>query len=72
MDKNICPKCGGKLLIEAVGNYGLVYRMKRDGGMYKKPIRRLTYECSGLFMIYCEDCKNTYDASDYGYGEVAY
>ena len=65
--KNICPKCGGKLLIEAVGNYGDVYRMKKNGEMSKVRVRRFIYECSGDYMIYCEDCGNTVDAKDYGF-----
>ena len=38
--KNICQKCEGKLLIEAVGNYGDVFRMKKNGEMSRKRIRR--------------------------------
>lgn len=65
--KNICPECGGRLLIEAIGNYGDVYRMKADEEMSKTRIRRHIYETSGDFLIYCEDCGNSVDASDYGY-----
>lgn len=59
--KNICPECGGRLLIEAVGNYGDVFRMKRNGEMYKRPIRRYIYEYSGDFMVYCENCKKIFE-----------
>ena len=51
-DKNICPVCGGKLLIEAVGNYGDVYRMKKNGKMSKTRLRRFIYENSGEYMVY--------------------
>ena len=65
--KNICPDCGGKLLIEAIGSYGDVYRMKSDGKISKKRIRRFIYEGSGEYLIYCENCKNIFDSSKYGY-----
>ena len=65
--KNICPECGGKLLIEAVGNYGDVYRMKENGEMSKKRIRRRIYENSGDYMIYCEECGSTVDPQKYGF-----
>ena len=65
--KNVCPVCGGKLLIEAVGNYGDVYRMKKNGEMSTKRIRRCVYETSGDYMVYCEDCGNSVPASEYGF-----
>lgn len=65
--KNICQECGGKLLIEAVGNYGDVYRMKKNGEMSKVRIRRCIYETSGDYMIYCEKCGNSVDVKDYGF-----
>jgi len=65
--KNVCPECGGKLLIEAVGNYGDVFRMKKNGEMSKKRIRRHIYESSGDFMIFCEECGNTVDPREYGF-----
>ena len=65
--KNICPECGGKLLIEAIGNYGDVCYMKQDGTESKTRIRRYIYEHSGDFMIYCESCGNSVDSSKYGY-----
>ena len=65
--KNICPICGGKLLVEAIGNYGDVYRLKANGEMSKKRIKRFVYETSGQYMVYCEDCGNSVEASDYGF-----
>ena len=65
--KNICPECGGKLLIEAVGNYGDVFRMKKNGEMSRKRIRRHIYETSGDFMVYCEDCGNSLNPQEYGF-----
>ena len=65
--KNKCPECGGCLLIEAIGNYGDVYRMKANGEMSKKRIKRCIYETSGDYMIYCENCGNTVDPREYGY-----
>lgn len=65
--RNICPKCGGRLLIEAIGNYGDVYRMKADGEMSKVRLRRTIYAGTDSYLIYCEDCRETFDIEDYGY-----
>ena len=65
--KNICPDCGGKLLIEAIGNYGDIYRMRADGEMSKRRMKRVVYEGTEQYMIYCERCRNTFDTSDYGF-----
>ena len=65
--KNICPECGGKLLIEALGTYGDVYRMNKNGDMSKARVKRVIYESSGDFLIYCEDCGNAVDEKGYGF-----
>lgn len=54
--KNICPKCGNRLVIEAVGIYGDIYYMKRNGEMGTKRIRRCIYETTGEYLIYCKQC----------------
>ena len=65
--RNICPKCGGKLLIEAIGNYGDIYRMRADGEMSKRRIKRVIYGGTGDYIIYCEQCSITFDTEDYGF-----
>ena len=65
--KNICQHCGGKLLIEAIGSYGDVYRMLQNGEVSRRRIKRYTYEHSGDYMIYCEKCGNSVDPGQYGY-----
>ena len=65
--RNICPKCGEKLLIEAVGNYGDIYRMRADGEMSKRRIKRIVYEGTDGYMIYCEQCRETFDTKDFGF-----
>ena len=55
--KNICKKCGGKLVIEFIGTYGTVYPLKKDGEPGKNKIKRVLYEeSSGDYIIYCSNC----------------
>lgn len=55
--KNRCKYCGGKLVIEFIGNYGSVYELKKDGEPSKRRKRRILYdESNGDYMIYCWDC----------------
>ena len=65
--RNICPECGGRLLIEAVGAYGDVYRMRANGEMGKVRLRRTIYETTGEYLIYCEKCGKNYSTEKYGF-----
>ena len=65
--KNICPECGGRLLIEAVGTYGDVYRMKANGEMGKVRLRQSVYEATEGYLIYCEKCGRNFPAEEYGF-----
>ena len=57
MDKNVCKQCGGKLVIEYVGNYGSVYPLKKDGTVGKRRIRRIHYDESlETPIVYCSSC----------------
>ena len=61
--KNICPKCGGPLVIEYFGSYGSVYKINRDGTESKRRLRRIMYEESGGdAIIYCDKCKEELNA----------
>ena len=40
MQMNKCPYCGGQIVMEYFGDYGLVYKMKSNGEPSKKPIRQ--------------------------------
>lgn len=60
MKKVICPKCGGNLLIEYTGNFGLVHRLRQDGTVGQK-LKRYDYELDGRYMVYCRDCGEGYD-----------
>jgi len=56
--KNICPYCGGQLVMEFIGSYGSVYNLKKDGEPSKKRRKRILYdESNGDFLIYCWNCK---------------
>lgn len=59
-DKLCCPKCGSPLVLEAIGNYGDKYHLKRDGSQGRK-LGRLVYEYSGDEMVYCPECGENYD-----------
>lgn len=57
--KNKCKYCGGQLVIEYIGSYGLIYPMKSNGEPYKNPVKKIIYELHGedTCMIYCSTCK---------------
>ena len=60
-DKNcICPKCGGNLVIEYIGNYGIIYNINKNGSIGRRK-KRIMYESSGDYMVYCESCGTGYD-----------
>lgn len=61
--KNICPKCGGKIVAEAIGNYGTIFYLKSDGTIGRK-LRTIRYEHSGDWMYYCADCGEGYNEED--------
>lgn len=56
MALNTCKKCGGKLLIEEFGQFGDIYRMKRNGDASKRRIKRKIYGDTGEAIVYCEAC----------------
>lgn len=66
-DRNVCPECGGKLLIEAVGTFGDIYRMKKNGEMSKRRIARRIYDTTGGYLVYCGKCGAQMEAEDYGF-----
>lgn len=60
--KNICKYCGGKLVVEYIGTYGVVYELTRTGKLYKDRDRKIMYPMTKTeFMIYCQDCKKEPD-----------
>lgn len=63
--KNICPKCGGRIVVEADGSYGTVFYLRRDGTMGHK-IRDFKYEYSGELSYYCSKCSESFDKKELG------
>lgn len=61
--KNVCPKCGGMIVAEAIGNYGTVYYLRKDGKIGRR-IRRVMYSHSGEWMYYCTGCGESYEEKD--------
>ena len=65
MQMNKCPYCGGQIVMEYFGDYGLVYKMKSNGELSKKPIRKFMYETHGDDPeIYCWECRKAISISD--------
>lgn len=55
--KNICKHCGGRMVVEFIGNYGSIYPMLKNGKPGRRRIRRVLYEESGSdMMVYCSKC----------------
>lgn len=56
--RTTCEKCGGKLVIEYFGEYGDIYRVKKDGEPSKQRIKRKIYgtDEGKEPLIYCENC----------------
>ena len=58
--KNICPKCGGNVVAEAIGNYGTVHYIKQNGEI-GRALREYKYEHSGEWMYYCTGCGENFE-----------
>lgn len=54
--KNICKHCGGSLVIEYFGEYGDIYKLKKNGEECKKRLKRVVYGSNDENMIYCIKC----------------
>lgn len=63
MAKNICSKCGGKIVAEAFGSYGTVYYIRKNGETGHK-IREIKYDHTGDWMYYCTECGENYEQKD--------
>lgn len=59
-EKCFCPKCGGDLVIEYIGNYGTIYRINKNGTIGRRE-KRIMYESGGDYMVYCKMCGEGYD-----------
>lgn len=56
----ICEECGGRIVAEAIGNYGTVYYLRKNGTIGRK-LRTIRYEHSGDWMYYCPECGENYE-----------
>ncbi len=56
----ICEECGGRIVAEAVGQYGTIYYLRKDGKIGRR-LRRVEYEHTGQWLYYCPDCGENYD-----------
>jgi len=56
----ICEECGGRIVAEAVGQYGTIYYLRKDGTIGRM-LRRVKYEHTGQWLYYCPDCGENYD-----------
>ena len=56
--ENKCPYCGGPMVIEFFGQYGSVFKLKKNGEQSKRRIHRFIYEETvDAPLIYCWDCR---------------
>lgn len=55
--KVCCPKCGGGLVIESTGQYGIIRKISPSGMINKKQVKKL-YGADGAYedMVYCPSC----------------
>ncbi len=55
--KVCCPKCGGGLVIESTGQYGVIRKIGTTGTIHKKQVKVL-YGIDGDYpdMVYCPSC----------------
>lgn len=55
--KVCCPKCGGGLVIESTGQYGVIRKIGPTGKIHKKRTKVL-YGLDGAYedMVYCTSC----------------
>lgn len=55
--KVCCPKCGGGLVIESTGQYGVICKIGPTGTIHKKQVKVL-YGIDGANedMVYCTSC----------------
>lgn len=60
IESNICPKCGGKIIVELFGTYGTIHYLRKDGTIGHK-IRETKYEYTGDELYYCSQCGYTID-----------
>ena len=60
--KNRCPKCDGRIVAEAIGNYGTVFYL-RDNGTIGHKLRSVKYEHTGEWLFYCDECGEQFDES---------
>ena len=60
---NICPKCGGKIIVEQFGQYGTIYFLRKDGTLGHK-IRDIKYDHADDYLYYCSQCGYMIDEMD--------
>ena len=63
LDKNVCSKYGGKIVAEAIENYGTIFYLRKDGTIGRK-LKTIKYEHSGDWMFYCSNCGENYEERD--------
>ena len=59
-EKIVCPECGGNLIYEAMGSYGTLYYVRKDGHIGRR-LKSIMYEHSGDAMVYCSECSIGYE-----------
>jgi len=61
--RNICPNCGGRIYAEALGTYGTIYNLRRDGSVGCE-IRNVKYGYNGDWLFYCTKCGTNFEEKE--------
>lgn len=59
---NRCPKCGGILEYSELMQYSNIYKIKRNGELSKRRVRKEDNDPMEYGYIYCSNCDFTTDA----------
>lgn len=59
---NRCPKCGGILEYSELMQYSNIYKIKRNGELSKRRVRKEDNDPMECGYIYCSNCDFTTDA----------
>lgn len=66
MKNVVCPECGGTLTFESLCQYGLKQKVSKNGKLCKRIIKK-NYGSMEAALLYCSDCKKTFDEDDFIY-----
>ena len=54
-NKIVCPECGGELVYEVLGQYGIIRKVNPDGLIQKRQ-KKVDYGSTDDVLLYCPIC----------------